>query len=332
MADLLNQLNCGSETGNTGNLLCDIEPGLITGFSLQPRGDYFTAEQREDSISFVQAIQDKLLADNPSDRMYYFGPFVEVSPNGEAAVVQTYGYGLKRQVRRGTISFEFTCIDGKFKHAEQLKFKNRSFDAYLHDSTDNTWGAIGIDADGAEGLYGYRVSNFYVGDYEIANGQTGGQWKVTIEFTDSSALQERFGFVHTEYDPFAGGTGFFSVKHKATSSGPTNLSVEAYTATDNLINLYRDELAQTGTGSNFAFLVKNAEPNTPNYGNVITISSVTATGNKWVVTLAATATDPDNPGTGKKVSVEVNAPSVLKSFTNPVLGLTTPKPLIVTLG
>lgn len=296
-----------------------------------PRGYRFDREDTETSDAFIAALEAGRDADRPSQRFYHFGGAVNAEPAGEDAVRETSGFGISREIRPATLGWTYTFWGDRLQHAQWIKFTGTKPDILQHDTNNNTRGTKAKDADGNEVMAGYQTADLTVSNFIAPTGSEGGQWTVTVILLDAEQAQQDLAIVHTDTAPFADRTGFISVELRGTASSVTALNVQAKTAFNrNLSPDFAAEFSQAG-----AFVVRNAEPSSPNYRNTInqpTAPVATATG--WAITLApptGTGLDADNPGAGGRVSVELAAPSVLAALATPIIGLTTPKPVIITL-
>lgn len=302
MPNKLNALVCYNEYGNTGESDCDLEPAFPKGVLLIPHNGTFTANSTATDQAFQTAIQAGLALDSANSRYYWLGTVEDVNPTGESPVVESFGSGRKRQIRRGTVAYDFIMTGGIQKHREQFKFsgKHNQFDAVLVDEENTSWGRTTSDATPL--FAGRYLSNLFVGDYMPTNGQKGGQWTVSIEFKDTNQVHKTFGYIKSDIDPFEDGTGLITYLINGTSASATTIFVAAKTNFGvDMHDLYATELAVVG-----AWIVKNKGTQ-----GTITTSAVASTTGGWNITIPATGTDPDNPGSGGVVTVQGPAPSVL---------------------
>lgn len=318
----LNALICYLTYGNTGESDCDIEEDFPVGDLLIPRGKTFTAAETATATAFATAIQAGLVDDDPNDRFYWIGDYDGITPTGEAPVVESFGSGRKRQIRRGTVGADLLIACGKQKAAQLIKFsgKHGQFDAIRLDRSNVIWGRTSTTQAGVSVLGGRELSNLFVGDYMANDGSKGGQLTVSMEYRDSKQVNETFGYVQMDSNPMDDGTGLISVLLTGSSSAQTTITITGKTAYGgDLHALYATELAVVS-----AFRVFNAATR-----GVITVSAVAATTTGWTITIPVPGTDPDNPGTGNLVAVSLALPSILDGLNVP--GIESNE-ILVTLG
>ena len=322
--DNLNNIDCGIQLGNTGSSACDFAPGIFKQYLAVPRGFAFSVANTASPEAFIAAVQAGLNADNPLNRFYWLGSAESYTIQGEAAVRQTGGLGNSREVRQATKGEELQIWAGINTYREQrLTFhgKQTQFDLLKFDDQYVMWGKkVTVGAD--QRLGGYRPADISFSNYMEPDGTNGAMYNVNITYVNANEMNTQFAAFKVGSDVFGASTGLISVDISATSTGPTNVTVTAKTAyAADLFLKYPDELAVVGAWDVVNALTKAA----------ITITAVAKTGNGWSITIAATGTDPDNPGTGQDVLVSLKVPSALAALTIPVTGIVSDKQR-VTLG
>lgn len=315
MASKLNKLQCFSGGGNVGRPECDIIPGLEIGAIIVPRGYKFDPADLVDDESFLAALEAAAVADDPRQRIFVIGTFYTPSASGEAAQTETIG-PVTRRLRNATIQHDFVMLDGKIYHSnlvQALDDKAGQYD-YLK-ITEQTGGMFAVwgareqdDTSGDDTMGGYRLRTLYVSDDSDAIDGTGYRFTVTRGFADSNQVNVNFAVMEIGFNPISEVDGLQTVKLKATSTTATTIQVKATTGngSQDIHDIYDTELSAAT-----AWIVKNADSTSPNMGNAITVASVANNATGWTLTIAATGVDPDNPGSGKRVSVQMAAPSVL---------------------
>lgn len=332
MATKFGTLNCSTTAG--GNIArpdCEFKPGLHIGSIFLRDGDVFASADVDSSAAFKAALVAKLQADSPGDRAYIVGRYRAWNPTGEAAQDQTFDDGTKVRTREGTVAYEMTLIEGKWYHKavkETLHNQSSGFDEVLiFDQGDGTYVAYGANREsstpGDYDMGGFGLDNLTVSSYSRRTGSAIGQFTLGIGYTDAIDLDTNFFLLQLDFNPLNEVDGLTSVSISASSTGPTNITVKgAIPGSGPLAAKFGSDLAVAG-----AWVATNEEPGDANEGNTITISTVTLSGENYVATTAATGTDPDNPGTGKRVGIRLAAPSALAALTTPVLGIESNKAL-----
>lgn len=332
MATKFGTLNCSTSAG--GNIArpdCEFKPGTHIGSIFLRDGDVFASADLDSSAAFKAALEAKLKADSPGDRAFIVGKYRAWNPTGEAAQDQTFDDGTKVRTREGTVAYDLTLIEGKYYHKavkETLHNQSSGFDEVLiFDQGTGKYVAYGTNRESATpGDYdmgGHALDSLTVSNYQRTTGSAVGQFTMGIGYTDAIELDTNFFLIELDFNPLAQVDGLTSVSISATSTGPTNITVKgAIPGSGSLASKFGSDLAVAG-----AWVATNEEAGDANEGNEITISTVTLSGENYVVTIAATGTDPDNPGTGAQVGIRLAAPSVLEGLTIPVLGIESNKAL-----
>lgn len=321
----LNELNCAAgAVGNIARPACEFDPGHEVGTIFLPVSFEFTEAETASEDAFRAALLAHSIDDDANDRIFGVSQYEDWSPSGEAAQDQTFGSGLKRRVREATMQTDYTLVQGKYYHkAVKLTLHNKQsrFSALrVFNQGDGTYVTVGSkkeDVSLNDVLGGFSINSLNVSDYIYPVSGTVGTFTVQLGFTNPIDVDTNFALIQTSFNPLDVIEGLQSVELTATSTGPTNVTVRGLIpGTGDLSANYGADLAVVG-----AWVVKNAEPGSADFGDDITITTVTQSGVNYVLTLATTGVDTDNPGTGGRVSVNLAAPSVLSGLVTPVEGI-----------
>lgn len=308
-----NQLVCYNEYGNTGRPFCEEDLGPIYGGIFAPKRRVFT---RDEIADIEQTLNDGAIEDLASQRLFFVGPYDDLSPSGTDPVKETFNLsGRVRRVRRGTIGRDLTVATGGWwmntAHMNALDGKPGQYsllEIYKSDSGFKIVGTTKDDANGRDGLGGFDLSDLTVGDYTAGNGQTGDKWIVSYQLADESQWNKRHATVDIDFNPLESIQGLQTVEIEnvtpLSAGTASHIRLVLSAGGVNLKDVYGAALAQTG---------------------VYDIIDV-ATGNPVVVSAVSAATDDYydltlTSGTGKTVIVRGKAPSVLAALTTSVLGL-----------
>lgn len=271
MTGLIN-LSCFGGGGNTGNPTCDILPELIKMGILIPKGMSWTEAQIYAAGGILPLLVTAATATNAAARIYPILEFQGMEPTSEERTQQTGGYGARRTVRRGKISWSFQMWGGKCLHTALMGFDDRaaSFDLLLVDEN----GIILGRETSTGGFGGFSLSDLYVGDYMLADGTNGAMWEIAFELSSSVEWNTDSRYIGTN-NAFRDLRGLRNITLRNATPGITPtpavgtywLDITTDCGTTNLMDIYATELAIAGNWS-----ATNATD-----GGVISITSRTAT-------------------------------------------------------
>lgn len=326
MASKNGELICSTagSSGNIANADCPFQPGKEIGGLFLPKDDTFTEAETADEDAYRAALLARSTDDNPAERLFAVSQYEAWSPSGEAAQEQTFDSGLKVQTRAATLRDDMTLVRDKDYHKAvllTLHNKQNKFD-YIRvlDQGDGTYVSMGArrqDVSLNDVMGGFALSSLNISGYVYPTGSTVPTFTLQRGFTNAIDVDTNYYLVQTSFNPLEVINGLQTVNLTASSTGPTNVTVRGnITGSGSIADKFGADLAVAG-----AWVVENAEPGSAELGNDITISTVTQSGDNYVITIAATGTDADNPGTGGRVSVSLAAPSVLAALVTPVEGI-----------
>lgn len=188
-------ITCFGGGGNTGLPTCDPKPELIKMAVLLNKGKRYTAAQ----INSVTGILPLLIADakavNFAARIFPILEFQAMEVTSEDRVQQSGGYGTRRTVRRGKISWNFEMWGGKCLHTALMGFDDKaaSYDVIL---VDENGVVIGNEySDGSFG--GFTLSDLFIGDFVLPDGSNGTMWNVAFELSSSKQWNETAKYIGT---------------------------------------------------------------------------------------------------------------------------------------
>lgn len=297
--------NCYSVTPNTGIAKCNVDPGLLQGFIMIPKGTRYTAAQLP---TLVQILSDAALKNGALTRVYPIGPFVNVTDNSTDTVTESTDYGYAEIVRDGTYSwmgrtaYGGTCLYRalrKFQGKQDMfdfigVFKNQLLLTYAPNLTT-----------GAPEYKGIAPSLIRVPNFKIAVGNTATQYWFEIQVFDAGQISDNFAFVQTDTSPLSNITGISNVdiQNSATFNASPAGSIDVLPVVEcdasSLVTAY-------GSTWNNALLWTATNDAT---GAPITITGVSIVNGKYRI--QTDTTDPDYPAVNGKIRLTAAGPSVL---------------------
>lgn len=315
MANKLDQLDCFlNNGGNTGQGDCGFTPGLLIGHIYGPKKKEFTANEVADADALLAALQAGAKDDTYSDRLFVVKTYEEWNPEGEARQEHTSGGGIKRETRPASQQTGATVYGDKPYHtAVQKTLHNQQrtlgvLDVYKQGN--GKYAVVGlkrVTSAGDRTMGFFPLANLVVSTYNYPNATTPGNFVVSTGYADAQQHDNEQRVMLFDSNPLEEIEGLVSAQIYATSSAATSIHVKIFDSYGiDLRDKYETELEDVS-----AFKVYNDDPASANRGNEVTISTVDADATGWTLTIAATGTDPDNPGSGKYVRVAGAAPSVL---------------------
>jgi hypothetical protein len=334
-ANKLNLLRCGNAGGgNLGVGDCDIEKGPVIGNIAIPRGFKFSLADTASESAFEAALAAGSVNDSYASRMFGILEYVGITDTGEAPKIETLPNGVKRRTFDSVYGYEYLMVAGAYYHKalkSTIDGKHLSFDLLevtkQGDGTYAVWGTNKSDTSNNNVMGGRRPSQINVGRLMGNDYTKGQQFTVGIGFQDNNEIEKNWAVMILENNPLDLMVGLMSVQLILTSSSATVIHMKAITSWGkDLLDDFSTAIAQVGLIS-----VKNRDIGNSHYGNAITVSAIAADATGWAITIAATGTDPDNPGSGKQVGVSWVAPSVAEALSTPVVGFEATEQL-VTLG
>lgn len=304
----LNGLSCGSSILNTGIVSCTFDLKEVIGSILIPKGKTYTKEE-------IATWQASLIADANADakkeRIYPIGRFEAITDNSEDAVSETLGYGGQYFLRDGQYRFQFRVLNGsKCFHTQLRSFtgQENKFDILFVDKQQAVMGTIVIDkTTGEPTLGGYTLSQIYVPKVKFPDGSAGAMYLINFILADESQLNDRFGFVKEETEPFdvlKEVLGMLDISlQNLTPSGATagtkTIALLSGCGSQSLVDLFATELAAPSL-----WKVTNAAT-----GGDITVTSVTAAASGFILVLDTS--DTDYPTGTQQLSITLVTPSAL---------------------
>lgn len=321
----LNMLSCAEGNFNISKPNCPFIPGLEVGGIFSPTGFQFDPADFDSEATFRQALIDASYADNPLDRLQTVGPYEDWADTSEGVAEQTFGSGLKRRIRPATLQMDMTLPEDRYYHERVKKTLDNKHNRYDYmqvlDQGDGTWIVMGEAARNAAGvatMQGFDLNALNISNYMQPTGSTVGLFTLQRSFSSPSSVDTNNTIMQVSFNPLTVMRGLQDAELRLSSTVANTIHVSGHIeGSGDLKALYGPELADDA-----AWEVTNEVQGTPNVGNDITILTAVEAGDGWDITLEATATDPDNPGTGGRVGVRLAAPSALGALPVPVEGIT----------
>lgn len=256
----INIFNCGGKgCANTGNYGCQFVPGATTMLYLVPRGKKFSAVEAQ---TLDTVLSDLAKADNPRERVYPVGPFVDFEDKSSEAVTGDTGYGKTNFVRDGNIRFSFRMDLGICSWAKMRNYNNQasSWDVLLVDKQNNVvWGTQTADG----GLKGFSLSLLLLMQFKANTGAEVWNYSLDIQFEEIAEF-ENFAVVQFEspIKVMQMVQGLFDIGLMVTlpldAGGKVNICATAGCGSSNLAEIYGKEL-----GDPSAWLATNTTTGLP---------------------------------------------------------------------
>lgn len=299
------QKDCITGSANQGFGAC---PATITQLNYQiaiSRGEKIPASAFTD---FPAYLRNKATLDDPAKRWYLLGEFVTYEAANTDGQTETAGNGQIRSLSPGFAGYNLTQWDGgSCAYNNLLKFhlSQDRFD-FLEVHGNVIVGARALDDTGADAMKGITMMQVYVPTFIGATGSEGE--KYMIQFKVGNSTQVREGRTYYSFPEGFDITGVMpriidvELHGQAKSGTPAgDYTVTAVTGCGgiNLATTYAVELASPSM-----WVLTNAVT-----GVAITITSVSVSGNAFVIT--ADTADPDYPTAGGTVKLKMAAISVL---------------------
>lgn len=294
---MLNQTICLGSGSNTGFGDCPFDMKNIIAFILTPAGFTISAENLATKELTRTALQAATLAVAKS-RIYPVNNIAALDGDIEDAVTETLGYGDIVTLRDGNYNLNFRFLKGALCLSNALRKFNNSYPDILL-----------IDANGV--LVGQRVGdtlksiplvNFYQKGQSLNDGAGKVAGYVSNIVFKPNYINEDIGFIDGESSAFWNLSGLQDViLSETTGSATPILKIAASTGCsgESIISDFATELADVDN-----WIFKNGST-----GAVITITSVTISGEVATVTLDDE--DTDYPAGAGTITGQWAAPSVL---------------------
>jgi len=299
--------NCYSVTPNTGVAKCNIDPGLLQGFIMVPKGTRYTAAQLPNIVALLATAAQ---TNPPQTRVYPIGPFINVTDNSTDTVTESTDYGYTEIVRDGIYAWMGRTGYGgdclyrslrKFQGKQDMfdfigVFKNQLLMTYAPNLTT-----------GAPEYKGISPSLIRVPNFKIAVGNTATQFWIEIQVFDAGQISDNFAFIQTDVSPLSNISGITNVdiQNNATFNTSPAGSVDILPVVEcdgsSLVTTY-------GNTWNNALLWTATNDAT---GAGITITGVSTVNGKYRLQLDTT--DPDYPAVNGKIRISGGTVSALNA-------------------
>lgn len=308
MSNLLNKLTVVNSAKNTGVGRAFLDPKKIEGALILPQGTRFTAAAI--AAGFRTALDNMALAAIDA-RLFPIHGFTNITDGSEDLIIETLGYGAKKPVREGFNDWKFEFTRGGLTLSSKLRaFNGQAPDVLFYDAEGTVLGR-----NDAGDLTGIPQEYFWQSAFKINNGSQASKYFTGFNF-HPRYLNDFPAFVKVDFDITAV-KGLIDVNLSATmASNVATVTAETDVEAVNMAVLY-PALGATG-----AWVLTNDQT-----GATVTITSVTISNGKFVVTVDTTAWTALT--TGQTLSLKMAAPSVLaaapynaKGYESKVLTLT----------
>jgi len=220
---------------------------------------------------------------------------------------------------------DLTLPEDRYYHErvkKTLDGKQSRYD-YLQvlDQGDGTWIVMGENAKtsaGAATMKGFDLNALNVSNYLQPTGSTVGLFTLQRSFASPASVDTNFTIMQVTFNPLSVMKGLQDAELTLRSTVANTIHVSGHIeGSGDLKALYGAQLADPD-----AWVATNEDTGTASAGNDIDIATAVEAGDGWDITLEATLTDPDNPGTGKRVGLRIAEPSALAALGTPVEGIT----------
>ncbi len=307
--------------GNTGFPKSIHNPGMQTGGILIPKGTYIPNASLGSGAAALTWLKSQVY-EGRAARIFVIGRWENVERKGTDRTTETFNSGSIRTIRRGTIGYQFTVVNGGKWYAQSLFAFDQCADAYdllVIDAKDNLIGVKRKDGSGNDVLGGRSLTDFYVGDWMDEDGSTGNKFLVDIQYTDSNEINRDYGYIAIGTSILTALTGLLSVQLADAGSATADVLKVAASTDYGETNLYDYYAALLNQGSAWEVL----DPAANNAVVTVTGVAMDPVNKAWNITLA-TGVGTNNPGTGEPVVVRLKTPKQLATLSGsdtPVFGI-----------
>lgn len=308
----LTTLQCVTGAKNTGRSGCFFDPKNFVGTIHCPPNFVIPAAQ-------LPTLQAYLLAQSEIDskalRIYPVPDFFDFKDSSEAPVVEKFGYGQSNTVRDGVYDWAFRYRLGGLNLSNRLRTHNGASDWYLFvDSKNQIVGTQATDNTGAASIGAIPPIEFYADPFKPNDGKKTSEYWVNYRFLPKYINEEVAYITDAGFDVLSTITGLKDISLSLVGSatpGTYNLTALAGDDKTNLVSL----LGTTALNQSGAYKVYNTTS-----GNAITVTSATASSTTGLVVFVLDTADPDYPGSGQKLSIDLVGPTELAALSTPIVG------------
>lgn len=196
MENIINAIQCGTNVKNTGVCDCFLDPKLITGAILIPKGRVLTQTE----VNAIQATLEGLVQDTRANRIYPIQNFVAVTDGSAEPTEQTFGYGSIEPVREGSYNLVFQYREGGVNLSNNLRSFNgltAKYSALFIENQNILIGTKKADVNGDDGLAGVPLEVLYNFPWKVNDGTNLASYRIKFGFRPEW-VNENIAFVKVE--------------------------------------------------------------------------------------------------------------------------------------
>lgn len=293
----VNKLDCLITAGNSGVGTCFFDLRNMVGAILAPKN--YEIDVVDLQANLIAAAHHA----SKANRIYPIYDFTNTTDNTEEKTIQTMNTGAKYPVREGDNDWKFQYVDGGLSLLKELrKFNGTSWDFYFIDAENKF---IGIEGSTETKIRAIPSRFFWADPFKLSDGSKITEYLLQFVF-EVKYLNDYYAIAAADFDIPSIINGLQNVTLKAESSGvPGTYDVTVLTTATktNIGDIFGDSLADPDLWVALEFLT----------GNAITILTVVYDEDTKKYKLGLDVADPDYPGVGEFLLLNLNAPAVLQA-------------------
>ena len=301
----LEQLQCASKSYNQGFGRCVTDYGQLLYMVALPKGRVLSALELEDIGGTLEMLAK---ADNPQQRAYLIGRFVNYENTNTEAATETLSNNKTIYTDIGTFGWNVRVLAGgtcAWKNLLKFHQAQDSFDFLLFHDGGILAGVRVKDNTGEWGMKGVALDQIMIPNFVGATATTTPVYQMNVIVGDSAQMRELYTFVSLKDEGIDIATvmqPLMDIELNAIQTAVDTWEVEAIAGCGGgyLTDLYGTEMAS-------ATMWKLTNSRT---GADIDIDSVSVNGDKFVI--VADDSDPDFPTSGGKITINTAPISVLE--------------------
>lgn len=299
--------DCTTSSPNVGPVRCAVDPGLLQGVIMIPKGTRYTATQL---TGIVGTLADAATKNPRATRVYPVGPFIAVTDSSTDTVTETTDYGFTEIVRDGTYIWRGrTAYGGVCLYRNLRMFNNRQgqYDVIFVFKKHLLMTYSPNPTTGAPEYKGIEPSLIHVPIWKIAAGNTSSQFMFEVQVFDASQIADNFMFVQTDVSALSNVSGITGVDiqnfatFNTTPAGSVDILPVAECDGSSLLTVYGSTWANVNL-----WTATNAATGAP-----ITITGVSQVNGKYRIQMDTT--DADYPAINGRVIISAAAVGVLNA-------------------
>lgn len=301
----LNIFQCVTNGDNTGAINCDFDfKDIASAFATNANKEFDAAEIE----AMVATLQGLSKADDPGDRVYPMGKFIDITDNSTDNQTEETGKGVVIPVRDGKPIYDFrlavsTCGWKKLRAKFHNKAKNFRF--ILVDPAMN---AIAGVKTASGGFAGCTLEQLIVKQYKFPTGSTGSNVMITMGWESVKDLEDlaiiTFGSDVKVMNLVSGLLDFsLNIFTAITAGGMVEIKALGPCGMENIYDDWSTSLSQST-----AWVATNTLTGLP-----IAVTGVVLVPGKKIFQVTMDTSDPNYPASAAYLTLSAAAPSVLEA-------------------